>query len=205
MKRTVLLLAATVVALAVACDDGGGARPDPTAATAVAATVSTAGTEAATSAATSTATEGSSETPIPEASEVVASTYTTPTSELPRVRFERTFVELPVEIPPRSEYGIGLSGRASLDRRGMLFYREDFGQTGFWMKNTHIDLDIAFVDAEGEILLITTMFADTEEIHRPDAPYVAAIEAPAGWYAAHGVTSGDTVEYLFDLESAVTD
>ena len=187
MKRTRLLLAATATLAALlgaGCSDDSGAPTDPT---------------------TATTDAGSGETPIPEASEVVASTYTIPTSDLPLVRFERVSVELPVEVPPRSEYPIGLSGREHLDRRGMLFYRENFGQTGFWMKNTHIDLDIAFVDADRRILLITTMIADTEDIHRPGSPYVVAIEAPAGWYAAHGVTDGDTVEYLFDLESTVTD
>lgn len=209
MKRAAILppIAALAVLLGlvggVACGGNEGAASDPTPATAVAATASTAGTEGPTAAVTVAA--GDSETPIPAVSEVVASTYTIPTSELPLVRFERAAAELPVEVPPRSEYTIGLSGREYLDRRGMLFYRENFGQTGFWMKNTHIDLDIAFVDTSRRILLITTMTADTEDIHRPDSPYVVAIEAPAGWYAAHGVTEGDTVEYLFDLESTVTD
>lgn len=208
MKRTSLVLAAALaIMLSVSCGGDEGTSSEPAPATAVAATVSTAGAggTANPTTVTSAGSDGSSETPIPEASEVVASTYTTLTSDLPLVRFEQASVELPVEVPPRSEYAIGLSGREYLDRRGMLFYREDFGQTAFWMKNTHIDLDIAFVDADRRILLITTMFADTEDIHRPDSPYVVAIEAPAGWYATHGVTKGDTVEYLFDLESTVTD
>lgn len=208
MKRPALLLAASLALLLAlllaACGDDAGApsEPDATAATAVAATVSTAGTPES-----ATAASGVNETPIPAASEVVTSTYPIPTSQLPLVRFQAAAgsVELPVEVPPRSEYAIGLSGRASLEGRGMLFYRENFGQTGFWMKNTHIDLDIAFVDADREILLITTMIADTEDIHRPDSPYVAAIEAPAGWYAEHGIMEGHPVEYLFDLESTVTD
>ena len=204
MKRSPLVLAAAfAIMLSVACGGDEGALSEPIPGTAVAATVSTAGTEGPTTAASAGA--SGSETPIPEASEVVASTYTIPTSELPLVRFERASVELPVEVPPRGEYSIGLSGREHLDRRGMLFYRENFGQAGFWMRNTHVDLDIAFVDANRRILLIPTMIADTEDIHRPDSPYVVAIEAPAGWYAAHGITEGDTVEYLFDLESTVTD
>ena len=209
MKRIRLLLTASAtlaLLLGASCGDEEGATSEPTPATVVAATASTAGTEGPTTVATAVSgVSGGSETPIPEASEVVASTYTIPTSELPLVRFERAAVELPVEVPPRSEYSIGLSGREYLDRRGMLFYRETFGQTGFWMKNTHVDLDIAFVDADRRILFITTMYADTEDIHRPDSPYVVAIEAPAGWYAAHGVIEGDTVEYLFDLGATVRD
>ena len=220
MKRVLLALVLLVLpVLLLACSDDEPASSDARTATATveggtsgaegtaSATPSGDATQAGTPA---TADPGSpvapsSETPIPPATETVTSTYTIPTSQLPLVRFEGAGVELPVEVPPRSEYAIGLSGRPSLEGRGMVFYREDFGQTGFWMLNTHIDLDIAFVNRDREIVWVTTMFADTQDIHRPDQPYVVAIEAPAGWYAAHGIEAGDTVEYLFDLNAVVTD
>jgi len=72
---------------------------------------------------------------------------------------------------------------------------------GFWMLNTHIDLDIAFVDERGTIVAIRTMRAETQEIHHPGEHYLVALEAAAGWYAEHGVEAGHTVEYLFDLEA----
>lgn len=206
MKRSLFLALLLLGAFAlVACgDDEAGDGANDEGGTAAAATVSTAGSDG-----TGTATAAtSSETPIPAPSEVVASTYSIPTSALPVLRFHTAEgeVDLPVEVPPRHEYSIGLSGRTALeDGRGMLFYREDFGQTGFWMHNTHIDLDIAFVAASGEVLLVTTMIADTTDIHRPDGAYVAAIEARAGWYAEHGVQAGDQVEYLFDLDATVED
>ena len=221
MKRVLLALAVLVLpVLLLACSDDESASTDVTTATVeegtpdVAGTTSPTGSSAATGATEAstppTADPGSpiapgSETPIPPATETVTSTYAIPTSQLPLVRFEDVGAELPVEVPPRSEYAIGLSGRPSLEGRGMVFYREDFGQTGFWMLNTHIDLDIAFVNRDREIVWVTTMFADTRDIHRPDEPYVVAIEAPAGWYAAHGIEAGDTVEYLFDLQALVTD
>ncbi len=78
----------------------------------------------------------------------------------------------------------------------MLF---DYGKPGnegpFWMKNTHVDLDIAFIDDAQRIVSIRTMRAESLEYVYSAAPYRSAIEAPAGWFAAHGVREGDLVAY----------
>lgn len=214
MKRLPLLLLGAFALLLVACGEDAAAPAEDapsggaTSAATAASTATASGSATVAQATAVPATQGpaGTEASIPAPSEPVTSTYSTPTSELPLVRFETGGgVELPVEVPPRSEYSIGLSGRTTLEGRGMLFHREDFGQTGFWMRNTHIDLDIAFVDSDRRIVFITTMLADTDDIHRPDSPYVVAIEVPAGWYAAHGVEVGDSVTYLFDLDEIVTD
>ena len=105
-------------------------------------------------------------------------------------------------MPPEKEYGIGLSGRTNLQGRGMLFAFPDGANVGFWMKNTHIDLDIAFLDASMKVIHITTMRADTLDIHKPPSAYVAAIEAPAGWYADSGVAVGAQVTLPMDLRTA---
>jgi len=132
----------------------------------------------------------------------VASTFAVPTSDLPVVRFtadDGRTAELPVEVPPREEYSIGLSGRVSLEGRGMLFYYPgETGGPGFWMRGTFIDLDIAFVAADGTIIEITQMQAESEEVHHPGQPYLAGIEAPLGWYAQHGIEAGDRFEFLFN-------
>lgn len=153
----------------------------------------------------------SAPTPLPTSTpgpEPTATTGAIPTGQLPQVRFTltgptNTVAVLPVEAPPASEYGIGLSGRRSLEGRGMVFYYPDGkGTSGFWMKNTHIDLDIAFVDKSLTVIAVMQMKADTETVHRPDAPYLAAIEAPHGYYAAAGVREGARVEFLFDAAGA---
>jgi hypothetical protein len=103
---------------------------------------------------------------------------------------------LAIEVLPAGEFSIGLSGRRVLGERGMLFDYGVPGQQGpFWMKNTHIDLDIAFIDASLRIVSIHTMRAESEAFVYSKAPYQSAIEAPAGWYAAHGVREGDRVRY----------
>jgi len=140
-------------------------------------------------------------TPTPD--DVVASTFGIPRDELPVIEFIRPdggVVRLPVEVPPRDEYPIGLSGRYALEDRGMLFYYpEGRGAGGFWMKDTHIDLSIAFVDEGGEIIEILEMEAETLDIRSPGEPYHAAIEAPAGWYEERGIRPGDEARFDFEI------
>ncbi|MYA19266.1 MAG: DUF192 domain-containing protein [Chloroflexi bacterium] len=139
-------------------------------------------------------------TPSPEPT---ATTGALPLEALPRIEFVRadgTVVSLPIEVPARTEYGIGLSGRYELGERGMLFHYEEEGRRSFWMKNTHIDLDIAFIGADFVIREIFGMEAESLEIRRPDDVYRYAVEAPSGWYAANGVQVGDTARFAFVLE-----
>ena len=190
---TSILCAFVVLATLAACTAPGG----PSA---------SAGTTAATGPAASAASGTVSATPpIPATPTVepVASTASIPDSALPRVRFvpaSGAAITLPIEVPPESEYGIGLSGRKTLAERGMLFYFPQVANIDFWMLDTHIDLDIAFISKDLKVLSVQTMKADTLDRHNPGTPYLASIEAPAGWYAAHGVKAGDTVVFDFDLK-----
>lgn len=150
--------------------------------------------------ATGTAPAGSSSATGAAVAEPVASTASIPVERLPVAEFVPANGEparLPIEVLPAGEFTIGLSGRRTLGERGMLFDYGVPGQEGaFWMKNTHIDLDIAFIDEALRIVSIRTMRAESEEFVHSSAPYQSAIEAPAGWYAAHGVREGDRVRYL---------
>ena len=140
--------------------------------------------------------------------EPTATTGALPLEALPRIEFVRgdgTVVSLPIEVPPRTEYSIGLSGRYELGERGMLFHYEEEGRRSFWMKNTHFDLDIAFIGADFVIREIFGMEAESLEIRRPDDAYRYAVEAPSGWYAANGVQVGDTARFAFVLEDYPTE
>jgi uncharacterized membrane protein (UPF0127 family) len=183
MRRTLILLAAALVAIAVACSDGDDAAPP--------ATSTAAGSATASATATSTA-----------PAEPTASTGAIPAEQLPVIEFLRDGVllaSLPVEVPPSSDYSVGLSGRHELGERGMLFHYDPPGNTGFWMLNTHVDLSIAFVGADSRIDEIHEMRAESQDIIRPVEVYSLAIEAPAGWYAANGVEPGDEARLAFDL------
>lgn len=142
-------------------------------------------------------------TPAPAATpigEPVASTAALPPERLPTAQFVasgQVRASIPIEVLPQGEFSIGLSGRAALGERGMLF---DYGKPGndgpFWMKGTHFDLDIAFIDDTQRIVSIRTMRAESLDYTYSAAPYRSAIEVMAGWFSAHGIREGDSVRYV---------
>jgi uncharacterized membrane protein (UPF0127 family) len=195
-----LALSIAAVLFASAC---GSDSPSPSNVPATASSTAPA-TATASSPAPATATAPPASVTATPSPEPVASTASIPTEDLPEARFftdDGTEALLRIEVPQPNEYSIGLSGRYDLEaNRGMLFYYPWGDHTGsFWMRNTHIDLDIAFVDIEHNVIAVLRMTADTENHHRPEQPYLAAIEAPAGWYEEHGIAEGAQVEFLFDL------
>ncbi|MEI6633309.1 MAG: DUF192 domain-containing protein [Chlamydiota bacterium] len=95
-----------------------------------------------------------------------------------------------------SEMSRGLMYRRSLGKEcGMLFAYETPRNLSFWMKNTRIPLDIAFLDDGGRILQVEEMQPYDElgrTVSREPARY--ALEMNRGWFAANGVTVGDVVQ-----------
>jgi uncharacterized membrane protein (UPF0127 family) len=205
----VLALCAAAAFSLVAC---GGDRDDNAPATVTAAATSSATTEAtavptAAASPTNEATASPTVTTPAETGEPVASTASIPQSELSMVEFAVDGVDagtLGLEVPSRDEYSVGLSGRTELGERGMLF---DYGvpdHTGpFWMKDTHYDLDIAFVGGDARIVTIRHMEAESLDLVESDAPYQWAIEAPSGWYEARGIGVGAEVRFQFDTPSVL--
>jgi uncharacterized membrane protein (UPF0127 family) len=98
----------------------------------------------------------------------------------------------------------GLMGVARLEEaEGMAFLYDEDGPMSFWMKDTLIDLDIAFVARDGTVLEIRTMTAgDTETTRSVTKEARFAVEMRAGWFRDFGVKPGDRVN-LGDLRSAV--
>lgn len=138
--------------------------------------------------------------------EPVASTAYIPTSELQRVMMtsaDGSVVVLPIEVPPRNEYNVGLSGRRNLGERGMLFWYEEPTRQSFWMRNTYYDLSIAFINGNGIILEIMTLKKESEIPQKPDEPYRYAIEAPVDWYVNHDIEPGDQVRLDFEIPDSL--
>ncbi|MSQ41864.1 MAG: DUF192 domain-containing protein [Dehalococcoidia bacterium] len=137
--------------------------------------------------------------------EPTATTGALPLERLGVIEFLRAdgvAVPLRVEVPPRAEYGIGLSGRYALGERGMLFHYDDpHTRVAFWMKNTRVDLAIAFVDGSFRVVEIREMQAESLEIITPQQDYQYAVEAPARWYERNGIRAGDQVRLRFSLRS----
>jgi uncharacterized protein len=93
----------------------------------------------------------------------------------------------------------GLMGRTSLpDTAGMLFAFAGNQELSFWMKDTPIDLDIAFVDSTKTILNIEGMTAnDQVTYHRSAGLARYALEVRRGWFASQGITAGTRLSFTF--------
>jgi uncharacterized membrane protein (UPF0127 family) len=115
--------------------------------------------------------------------------HTTTTSE--------GYIDLPleVEIPNSdSKFKLGLMFRESLEQdKGMLFIFEEVGQHSFYMKNTRIPLDIAFVKEDGTIESIKELTPYSYLPVSSDGEVLFAIEANRGWFTENNVEVGDEI------------
>lgn len=99
---------------------------------------------------------------------------------------------------PQRRHGL-MEVEALPDGAGMWFvYRED-RTGGFWMKNTLVPLDIAYVDADGRIVSIADAVpcrADPCPSYPPTVPYRTVLEVPAGYLDRIGAAVGDTARLV---------
>ncbi|KAF0805304.1 hypothetical protein A6D6_02397 [Alcanivorax xiamenensis] len=114
-------------------------------------------------------------------------------------------VPRPIQVELASTREARTRGLMERDRLGEfegMWFRYERPQpmaNGFWMFNTRIPLDIAFLNPRGEILTIRTMApcAHRESfacpVYRSDAPYASALEVNAGFFQRHGVAPGSRV------------
>ncbi len=78
----------------------------------------------------------------------------------------------------------------------MLFRYDEDTNERFWMKDTLIPLSIAFLDAEGRVLVILDMepcVADPCPLYEAGAPYRMALEVNQGAFEQLGAHVGDVV------------
>jgi len=94
----------------------------------------------------------------------------------------------------REDRSRGLQGRETLaENEGMLFVFEEPMKAHFWMKNTLIPLDIAFIDGKGKIVSIEAMEPETTDSHRSPIPVRYALETNQGWFADREICVGAIV------------
>lgn len=92
----------------------------------------------------------------------------------------------------------GLSNREAVPAgTGMLFVFERTEERTFWMRDTLVDLDIAFLDEGYQVLEILRMEAETLDLHDSSVPVFMALEVPGGWFAEHGVGVGSVATIVF--------
>ena len=89
---------------------------------------------------------------------------------------------------------LGLMNRQTLpENQGMLFIFPESKEQGFWMKNTLVDLSIAFLDDGGKILQVDDM-KSKDESHTMSKNFVRyALEVNRGWFQHNGIGVGDSI------------
>ena len=112
-------------------------------------------------------------------------------------------VEAEVAEKPRQR-SVGLKHRETLgDRHGMLFVfqQRQPGSRAFWMYETLIPLDIAYLDESGNIVSIRQMEPCTAKqkagcpLYPARRPFRYALEVNRGFFDKHGVETGHRVHF----------
>lgn len=131
----------------------------------------------------------------PQDSGMVAEATPAPQGDLVPIRVAG--IEVMVEIADDDEErSRGLMHRESLpEDQGMLFVYTEERTLSFWMRNTLIPLDIAYIDREGRIVDIQQMEPQDSTTHPSAAPAMYALEMNQGWFEAHDVKVGDRIEF----------
>lgn len=91
----------------------------------------------------------------------------------------------------------GLMYRKSMEQnQGMLFIFDDEARRSFWMKNTHIPLDIIFINTEKEIVHIASQTKPYSLQSIPSIEYAKyVVEVNAGFCSNFNITTGNHIAY----------
>ena len=83
------------------------------------------------------------------------------------------------------------------DGTGMLFVFDREAERSFWMQNTYVALDVAFIDANFRIVDIQQMEPESTDIHDGAGPSMFALEVRQGWFAEKGIEVGNRCQLIF--------
>lgn len=124
------------------------------------------------------------------------SSTTTPASG-PVVRLEQHGASATVSIEiaaTTAQRQLGLMFRDSLpEDAGMLFLFPFEVHTGFWMKNTKVPLDIAYIGEDGRVQEIRAAKPLDETVLTPSDAYLYVLEVNQGWFQRHNLGVGAQV------------
>jgi len=103
--------------------------------------------------------------------------------------------ELKIEVAdthPKREYG--LMNRKKLASDGGMLFKFPYRQRlSFWMSNTYIPLDIAFLDDNGVVLQIEEMSPLSTKATVSERPCRYALEVNKGWFVENNVKEGSII------------
>ncbi len=101
------------------------------------------------------------------------------------------------------QHQLGLMNRDSLPENfGMLFIFDNEDYRSFWMKNTFVDLSIAYIGADKKIKEIIDMKASKSslDVNTPSYPssfkVKYALEVKQGWFEKNKIKVGDQIKKI---------
>lgn len=95
----------------------------------------------------------------------------------------------------------GLMYRESVpDGTGMLFVFQDNQPRAFWMANTYVALDIAYMDPSYRIVDIIAMEPLVTDSYPSSAPSMFALEVRQGWFEEQAIGVGAKAEIVFGVQ-----
>ncbi len=125
-------------------------------------------------------------------------------STLNKPHFEKLMIQVgkkkvTVEVadtPEKSSFGL-MHRRTLGENDGMLFIFQSEEPLSFWMKNTFVDLSIAFFDEKKSLVNFQDMKAATSEMqtqfetYKSSKPAQYALEMRLGWFKKNHIKVGD--------------
>lgn len=125
-----------------------------------------------------------------------------------KIKFKKTFIKIKnikidvelAETEEQLEYGLMFRDHLSTNQ-GMLFIFDQERPLSFWMKNTIIDLSIAYFDKNKKIVDIQEMKATSSlDLQIPSypskSPALYALEMNARWFEKNHIKVGDVFEFV---------
>lgn len=85
------------------------------------------------------------------------------------------------------------------DGTGMLFVFPDSRPRSFWMANTYVPLDIAYMDPSFRVVDIIAMEPLVTESYPSDAPAMYGLEVRQGWFEEQGIRVGTQAHIEFGV------
>ena len=85
------------------------------------------------------------------------------------------------------------------EETGMLFVFRDNQLRSFWMANTYVPLDIAYMDPSYRIVNIVQMEPLVTDSYPSTGPAMFALEVRQGWFGDQGVVAGDRANIVFGV------
>jgi uncharacterized membrane protein (UPF0127 family) len=85
------------------------------------------------------------------------------------------------------------------DGTGMLFVFPDVSVRSFWMANTYVALDLAFLDPSFNVVDIVQMQPLVTDSYTSRAPAMYGLEVRQGWLAENGIDVGARAQVVFGV------